>query len=113
MTDFRKFAACRGLDTDLFFPLGRPGSPGFERHAAPARAVCSGCPVRAGCLAYALARGLDHGIFGGLDPAQRRALRASETLRRIVARERERARARLAQRARRAAAQEQRCASPP
>ena len=75
MTDFRALAACRGLDAELFFPLGRPGSPGFERQAAPARAVCAACPVRARCVEFALARGLDEGIFGGLDPAQRRAVK--------------------------------------
>lgn len=78
MSDFREFAACRGLDVDVFFPMGRPGSPGFERRAASARAVCAGCPVRARCLAFALAAGLDDGIFGGLDPAQRRAVRRFE-----------------------------------
>lgn len=76
MSDFREFAACRGLDTEVWFPPGRPGSPGFERHAAPARAVCADCPVRASCTAFALAAGLDEGIFGGLDAVQRRAVKA-------------------------------------
>lgn len=76
MFDFREFALCRGLDGEAFFPMGRPGSPGFERHALAARAVCADCPVRADCLAFALEQGLDEGILGGLDPAQRRAIRA-------------------------------------
>lgn len=75
MTDFRAFAACRDVDPEWFFPMGRPGSPGFERLAGPARSVCRGCPVRVECLSLALGAGLDEGIFGGLDPAQRRALR--------------------------------------
>lgn len=75
MSDFREFAACRGVDPEAFFPLGRPGSPGFERLAAPARALCSGCPARQACLVAAFAEGDDVAIRGGFDPAQRRALR--------------------------------------
>jgi WhiB family redox-sensing transcriptional regulator len=75
--EFPRDALCRalGLDTELFFPVGREGSPGFERSAATARAVCARCPVAAGCLGYALDRGLDSGIYGGLTPDERRALR--------------------------------------
>jgi WhiB family redox-sensing transcriptional regulator len=68
-------ALCRGCDPELWFPPGAPGSPGYERLAAPARAVCAVCPVRDACLAWALAVGPTDGIFAGLDPAQRATLR--------------------------------------
>lgn len=75
-TDWRALAACRDLDPELFFPVGTPGSPAYEAMAAPARAVCAGCPVAAECLDEALATGSE-GIWGGFDEAGRRALRAS------------------------------------
>lgn len=74
-TDWRVLAVCRALDPELFFPVGTPGSPAYEAAAAPARAACAGCPVAAECLAEALATGSE-GIWGGLDEADRRALRA-------------------------------------
>ncbi|MFB7618757.1 WhiB family transcriptional regulator [Kitasatospora sp. NPDC056181] len=66
-------AACAGVDPELFFP-------GDEDEFADRRArqICAGCPVRDMCLALALKRGEPHGIFGGLDPAERRALARRE-----------------------------------
>lgn len=49
---------CRALDADLWFAE----SPGeLER----AKALCAGCPVRAGCLAGALDRREPWGVWGG------------------------------------------------
>ena len=80
--DWRYDAACGGLDdTDAWFPFGREGSPGFERLAALPRAICGTCPVREKCLTWALQSGIDDGIWGGLDPVQRRALRHREAAR--------------------------------
>lgn len=73
MFDWREFAACLGTDPELFFPVAEPGSEAFEAQARPARALCAACPVRAQCLAQGL--GEDYGIWGGLDPVQRRTLR--------------------------------------
>ena len=42
---------------------------------APAKAVCSGCPVRVECLAYALAEPQLQGVWGGTSDTERRALR--------------------------------------
>lgn len=67
--DWRKMAACRGMDPELWFPLD---------DGAPARAVCARCPVADDCLALALRLGLDDGIFGGLDADDRRALRLAD-----------------------------------
>lgn len=67
-------AACRGLDTALFFPLG--GESGTE-----AKAVCAGCPVRTECLDYQLAapEAGDTGIWGGTSARQRRKMRRQRT----------------------------------
>ena len=62
-------AACRGQDTNAFFPAR-------GRSNATAKATCAACPVQSECLDYALALGdAPHGIFAGLVPAERRATR--------------------------------------
>ncbi len=66
-------AACRGLELEVFYPE-RFTTEAVER----ARRRCAGCPVRAQCLAEAMAvEALDElrfGIVGGLTPRERRAL---------------------------------------
>lgn len=70
---WRRWAACRGEDPELFFPIGTAG-PAL-RQAAEAKAVCGQCTVALSCLAWALSNGQDSGIWGGLDEEERRALR--------------------------------------
>lgn len=70
--DWRDRAACRDADPELFFPVSSIG-PG-ARQIAEAKAVCARCPVRDRCLDYALANGLDHGVFGGTTDEERRQL---------------------------------------
>jgi WhiB family transcriptional regulator, redox-sensing transcriptional regulator len=72
--DWRIDAACRGQHAGMFFPPAH-----FERKEARiareriAKSVCRGCPVQAACLAYALQHREPHGVWGGLDEAERRA----------------------------------------
>lgn len=66
-------AACRAADPELFFPISEQGPGALQ--IAEATAICRGCPVRDLCLSYALATGQEAGIWGGLTPRQRRALR--------------------------------------
>lgn len=75
MTGWGDLAACRGEDSELFFPISEVG-PG-ARQAAKAKAVCARCPVRSECLAYALDNGLDYGVFGGTTADERRRLARS------------------------------------
>jgi WhiB family transcriptional regulator, redox-sensing transcriptional regulator len=72
--DWRAHAACKGIDPELFFssedlPDKRER---IEREQA-AKAICGHCSVRADCLAYAIAAGERYGIWGGLNPQERRA----------------------------------------
>ncbi|MGJ7414662.1 WhiB family transcriptional regulator [Streptomyces cinereoruber] len=39
-----------------------------------AKALCSACPVRTECLAHALDRRIEHGVWGGMTDRERRAL---------------------------------------
>ena len=68
-------AACRGPHTALFFPPSH-----FERkddkeiRESRAKAICAICSVRRECLDYALRIREPHGIWGGLNEIERKAL---------------------------------------
>lgn len=69
--EWRDQAACRDLDTSLFFP-----EHGTSHHKIDqARAVCQSCPVIDDCLNYALDNHERFGIWGGLSERQRRRQR--------------------------------------
>ena len=68
--DWRDEAACRGLDTEVFFPPSED-----EADAAAAKAVCAVCPVREECLEWAVATNQPDGVWGGLTATERRRLR--------------------------------------
>jgi hypothetical protein len=67
-------AACKGADTDLFFGPDAEFVTARRQREAKAKAICAGCPVRAGCLEYALDTREAYGIWGGLTEDERRAL---------------------------------------
>lgn len=75
--DWQKSAACRDEDPELFFAPDRETQRQRRRREARARAICSGCVVRAACLEYRLGdkRQRDEGIWAGLDENERRRLR--------------------------------------
>ena len=58
---------CAQTDPEVFFPE-KGGS------VREAKAVCARCPVRAQCLAHALAHGERFGVWGGLSEPERRRL---------------------------------------
>jgi hypothetical protein len=62
---WQEHARCAGAGLELFFPDG-----GDTRRA---KAFCAGCPVWSECLAYGLEE--DHGVWGGLNRAERARLR--------------------------------------
>lgn len=68
-------AACRGPHTDLFFaPSHFERKDDRQQREARAKEICASCPVRKPCLEYALRIHEPHGIWGGLNEAERRAL---------------------------------------
>jgi WhiB family transcriptional regulator, redox-sensing transcriptional regulator len=66
---WRRAAACRSADPELFFPVSDSG-PSLTQ-AAEAKAICAGCPVRRQCLSFALRTRQVHGIWGGLTERER------------------------------------------
>ena len=71
--DWRDRAACRHEDPELFFPIGNTGPALLQIEEA--KTVCLACPVRAGCLDWALSTGQEFGVWGGLSEDERRALK--------------------------------------
>lgn len=70
---WRESAACRNVDTELFFPIGKKSGIAVAE-IEQAKAICGRCPVRQPCLAYALATRQEFGIWGGCDEDERRPL---------------------------------------
>lgn len=71
-------AACRGLDTDLFFPVSTTFTM-IEKQVREAARICARCPVRAECAADRPDNA--GGIWGGVyypDPWQRHRARNAE-----------------------------------
>ena len=88
-------AACGGMETAVFFPVGSKGVPA-KMHAEYAKSFCRRCPVRSTCLSHALTYREEYGVWGGLDEDERAELlrearRAAERQRRQEKAARERA----------------------
>lgn len=63
-----------GVDPEAFFPPAKEQSAKHARQAEPAKRVCRSCPVRDGCLQYALRTGVS-GVWGGTTDDERRRIR--------------------------------------
>jgi len=67
-------AACRGLDSEMFFhPEGERGSAKQAREHA-AKALCASCPVMMQCRAHALKVREPFGVWGGLTESERQVI---------------------------------------
>jgi WhiB family redox-sensing transcriptional regulator len=68
---WRMHAACRTVDSALFFGGDWERPRARRRRERQAKAVCATCPVLVPCRAYALARREAYGIWGGLSERDR------------------------------------------
>ncbi|MGH3936709.1 MAG: WhiB family transcriptional regulator [Pseudonocardiaceae bacterium] len=66
VADWRCRGACGTHDPDRLFVVGAAQQQ--------AKLVCRPCPVRVRCLAEALDRRIEFGVWGGMTERQRRAL---------------------------------------
>ncbi len=73
--DWRKLAACRSTEPDLFFPVGTTGSALEQIESA--KRVCRTCEALEPCLEFALATNQESGVWGGTSEEERRRLRKS------------------------------------
>ncbi len=69
---WRSNAACRNLDTNLFFPSGEGDQAQIQIEKA--KEICGKCAVKYECLEYALQNRQEEGIWGGKTPGERKAL---------------------------------------
>lgn len=72
---WRAKAACKGMDTNLFFPTKRLNENkglGSNVAVSKARLICAGCTVRKECLDFAFNNCITFGMFGGIPPRERR-----------------------------------------
>lgn len=75
---WREHAACKGVDSELFFPVS-----GKREHATEALQVCAACPVRQACLDDAVERGDDWAVLGGHTAKERQAMRGDVALKHV------------------------------
>lgn len=75
--DWRRQAACTGLDPGATLFFGLDGERGAHREARDeqAKAVCSACSARLECLTYAIGRPEKYGTWGGFSEEERAAER--------------------------------------
>lgn len=67
---WRQLAACRAPDYGPDWWHAKSGT----REQARAKEICRTCPVRDECLSYGMEHD-EHGVWGGLTPAERGQLR--------------------------------------
>ena len=72
---WRLQAACRDIDSAVFFPADGERHPERSAREARAKAICARCPVIRECATYALGAGERYGVWGGLSEQERAAVR--------------------------------------
>jgi len=71
-TSWHTQAACKNVDTNLFFPAGGSGTPTNWDQAVT---ICQQCPVVNQCLEFALRTQQKDGVWGATTPHQRQQMR--------------------------------------
>ncbi|WP_412080384.1 WhiB family transcriptional regulator [Streptomyces sp. SCL15-6] len=66
-------AACRGMDSAVFFPPAGEPTMARRRREDAARAICRSCPVSGPCGRFALASQQHYGVWGGYTETERRS----------------------------------------
>ena len=70
LPDFDGAICATHPDPELWFP-----TPKDQQVTDIAVAICTDCPVRNACLAYALEHDIDHGIWGGQTATERQRVK--------------------------------------
>src|SRR6476659_5362224 len=74
-------AACRGMDSSLFFHPFNEQMPDRQRRIDAAKAICGGCVVVHDCGTHALTVQEPYGIWGGLSESDRARLLGVRSMR--------------------------------
>jgi WhiB family redox-sensing transcriptional regulator len=78
--DWQSLAACRGVDTAIFYHPENERGPTRHRREREAKRICHSCPVVAPCLQWALDTREPYGVWGGLSVEERQALDSGRRL---------------------------------
>ncbi len=79
--DWQLNAACRGMDSSVFFHPPNERNAARENRAAGAKAICQVRPVVAECLDHALRVREPYGVWGGRTEDERARLLGVQSLR--------------------------------
>lgn len=66
---------CQTTDPELWFGIPEYGNNFDQISYTAAKQLCNQCPVKDACLEYALKAPEVHGVWGGLSPKERWAMR--------------------------------------
>jgi WhiB family transcriptional regulator, redox-sensing transcriptional regulator len=72
---WRLRAACRDVDSAIFFSPDGERGPKRAAREAHAKAICAGCPVIRQCATHAIWYGERYGVWGGLSERERLVFR--------------------------------------
>ncbi|WP_433037868.1 WhiB family transcriptional regulator [Actinomycetospora sp. CA-053990] len=70
--DWQLHAACRGMNSEVFFHPDGERDPRRSQRVAAAASICSGCPVREPCRDWARRVEEPYGVWGGESEQERR-----------------------------------------
>ena len=79
--EWQTTAACRGMDSTMFYHPFNERNEAREARIAQAKAICQQCPVRTACADHALRVREPYGIWGGLSEDERARIPVVESLR--------------------------------
>ena len=77
---WQSMAACRGLDTAIFYHPENERGPTRHRREWEAKRICQGCPVVGPCLEWALDTHEPYGVWGGMSVEERQAMPSGQRL---------------------------------
>ena len=79
--DWQLQAACRGMDSSIFFHPRAERNAAREERITQAKTICGGCPALDHCRDHALKAREPYGIWGGLSESERAELLGVDSLR--------------------------------
>ena len=71
---WQRWAACRGMDSSVFYHPDGERNPSRARRTNAAKQVCARCPVISMCREFALRTREPFGVWGGLGENERQAI---------------------------------------
>ena len=77
---WQSMAACRGMDTAIFYHSENERGPTRHRREWEAKRICRACPVVGPCLQWALDAREPYGVWGGMSVEERQALQSEQRL---------------------------------